>query len=82
MTVELPPASSRALTKLVEAGVYASPVEAVAESLRVLQDLLDGAVQIRAGKLVPFDKAAATRIKTQGRKLLAAEQRAKRGKRK
>ncbi len=33
---------------------------------------------IRAGKVVPFDESTAARIKSQGRKLLAAERRAKR----
>ena len=78
MTVELPPVPSRALNQLLKSGVYSSPVEAVAEGLRLLQQLLDGADQIRAGKVTPFDEAAASRIKAQGRKLLAAEQRAKR----
>jgi len=78
MTVELPPASSRALNQLLKSGVYSSPAEAVAEGLRLLQQLLDGAAQIRAGKVVRFDESAAARIKAQGRKLMAAEQRAKR----
>lgn len=62
----------------MKSGAYASPVEAVAEGLRLLQQLLAGADQIRAGKLVPFDESTAVRIKSQGRKLLAAERRAKR----
>ena len=78
MTVELPPAPSRALSQLLKSGAYSSPAEAVAEGLRLLQQLLAGTDQIRAGKVVPFDEAAAARIKAQGRKLLAAEQRAKR----
>ena len=78
MTVELPPAPSRALSQLMKSGAYASPVEAVAEGLRLLQQLLAGTDQIRTGKVVPFDEAAAARIKSQGRKLLAAERRAKR----
>ncbi len=78
MTVELPPAPSRALSQLMKSGAYASPVEAVAEGLRLLQQLLAGADQIRAGKVVRFDESTAARIKSQGRKLLAAERRAKR----
>ena len=71
MTVELPPAPSRALSQLMKSGAYASPVEAVAEGLRLLQQLLAGTDQIRAGKVTPFD-AAAARIKARGRKLLGA----------
>ena len=78
MTVELPAAPSRALSQLMKSGAYASPVQAVAEGLRLLQQLLAGADQVRAGKVAPFDEAAAARIKARGRKLLAAEQRAKR----
>ena len=78
MTVELPPAPSRALNQLLKSGVYASPAEAVAEGLRLLQQLIDGAEQIRAGRVTPFDETAAARIKAQGRRLLAAELRAKR----
>jgi len=78
MTVELPPAPSRALNQLLKYGAYSSPAQAVAEGLRLLQQLIDGTDQIRAGKVTPFDESAAARIKAQGRKLLAAEQRAKR----
>lgn len=78
MTVELPPVPTRALNQLLKSGVYASPAEAVAEGLRLLQQLLDGTEQIRAGRVTPFDETAAARIKAQGRKLLAAERRAKR----
>jgi len=78
MTVELPPAPSRALNQLLKSGVYSSPAQAVAEGLRLLQQLLDGAEQIRAGKVTSFDETAAARIKAAGRRLLAAEQRAKR----
>ena len=78
MTVELPPAPSRALNQLLKSGVYSSPAQAVAEGLRLLQQLIEGADQIRAGKVALFDESAAARIKAQGRKLLAAERRAKR----
>jgi len=80
MTVELPPAPSRALNQLLRSGAYSSAAEAVAEGLRILQELLDGADQIRAGKVVPFDESSVARIKAQGRKLLAAERRSKRAK--
>ena len=75
MTVELPPAPSRALSQLLKAGVYSSPAQAVAEGLRLLQQLLVGVNQVRDGKVAPFDEAAAARIKARGRKLLAAERR-------
>ena len=78
MIVELPPAPSRALSQLMKSGAYASPVEAVTEGLRLLQQLLAGTDQVRAGKVVPFDESTAARIKARGRKLVAAEQRAKR----
>jgi Arc/MetJ-type ribon-helix-helix transcriptional regulator len=78
MTVELPPVPSRALSQLLKTGAYSSPAEAVAEGLRLLQQLIAGVNQVRARKLSPFDGAAAARIKVQGRKLLAAERRAKR----
>ena len=78
MIVELPPASSRALSRLLKSGVYATPAEAVAEGLRLLQQLLAGVGEVRARKLSPFDTSAASRIKAKGRKLLTAEQRAKR----
>ena len=78
MIVELPPAPSRTLSQLIKSGAYSSPSEAVTEGLRLLQQLLAGVNQVRAGKVSPFDEAAATRIKARGRKLLAAEQRAKR----
>jgi len=78
MTVELPPAPSRTLSQIIKSGAYSSPSEAVTEGLRLLQQLLAGVKQVRAGKVSPFDEATATRIKARGRKLLAAEQRAKR----
>ena len=78
MTVELPPAPSRTLSQLVKAGAYSSPSAAVSEGLRLLQELLAGVNQVRARKVSPFDEAASARIKARGRKLLAAEQRAKR----
>lgn len=78
MTIELPAASSRALNQLVKSGAYGSPAEAVADALRLLQELLAGMNQVTTGKLSRFDDAALERIKTQGRKLLAAEKRGKR----
>jgi Arc/MetJ-type ribon-helix-helix transcriptional regulator len=78
MTVELPPAPSRTLSQLLKSGAYSSPAEAVAEGLHLLQQLVAGVNQVRAGKVAPFDESAAARIKARGRKLLAAEQRAKR----
>ena len=78
MTVELPPGSSRTLSQLLKSGVYSSAAEAVAEGLRLLQQLLAGVEQVRAGKVTPFDEAAVVRIKARGRKLLAAERGAKR----
>ena len=78
MTVELAEAPSRALSQLLKSGAYSSPGEAVADALRVLQQLLIGVEEVRAGKVRPFDHAAVVRIKARGRKLLAAEGRAKR----
>ena len=75
MTIELPALPSKALNRLVKSGAYSSPTEAVAEALRVLQDLSDGAQQISLRKLSPFDAETATRIKERGRKILASERR-------
>lgn len=78
MTIELPPAPSRALNQLIKSGAYSSPAAAVTEGLRLLQQLLAGVHEVSAGKVAPFDEAATVRIKARGRKLLAAEQRPKR----
>ena len=78
MTIELPPAPSRALSQLIKSGAYSSPAAAVAQGLRLLQQLLAGVHEARTGKMTPFDEAAAARIKARGRKLLDAEQRSKR----
>jgi len=78
MTIELPPPTSRTLSQILKSGAYSSPAEAVTEGLRLLQQLMAGIRQVRAGKVAPFDEAAAARIKARGRKLLSAERRAKR----
>jgi len=78
MTVELPSAPTRALNELLKSGAYSSPAEAVAEGLRVLQQMLAGVKQVHERKLKPFDEATASRIKARGRKMLASERRAKR----
>ena len=77
MTIELPSKESKDLNQLVASGAFASPAEAVAQALRLLQALEAGAAQVRGGNVRPFDAAAVRRIKGRGRKLLAAEQRSK-----
>jgi Arc/MetJ-type ribon-helix-helix transcriptional regulator len=78
MTIELPPPTSRTLSRILKSGVYSSPAEAVTDGLRLLQELMAGISQVKARRVSPFDEAAATRVKARGRKLLSAERRAKR----
>ena len=78
MTIELPPPTRRTLSQILKSGVYSSPAEAVTEGLRLLQQLMAGVRQVKARRVLPFDEAAAVRIKARGRKLLSSERRTKR----
>jgi Arc/MetJ-type ribon-helix-helix transcriptional regulator len=88
VTIELPRAQSRTLSRLLKSGAFASPLDVVAAGLHLLDKAASrnqahlgdlrkavaaGAKQVQARRITPFDAAAAGRIKQRGRALLAAE---------
>ena len=88
MTIELPPAQSRTLNRLLKSGDYSCAADVIGEGLRLLRvrksarqrdvdhlrrDINAGIQNIRARKLVPFDRTLVSDIKARGSKTLAAE---------
>ncbi|MEW6304727.1 MAG: hypothetical protein AB1705_14730 [Verrucomicrobiota bacterium] len=86
MIVDLPPAESKRLSRLVKSGAFATAADALTEGLRLLeerelvrnrpesalrQQVNLGLDEIRQRRLIRFDDALANHIKAKGRKNLS-----------